>query len=83
MMKDWYDIYIDEIKLKKDIIGYVDYKIRNKKKLINLINLNRKSSECLLFCITHSEELRFNLFKISFCSILLLLLIYLNLQCIY
>jgi len=36
-MRDWYDIYQDEISLKKDIKGYVNYKIKNKKKLINLI----------------------------------------------
>ncbi len=36
-MKDWYDVYLDEISLKKDLKNYVDYKIKNKKKLINLI----------------------------------------------
>ena len=36
-MRDWYDVYLDEISLKKDLKGYVDYKIKNKKKLINLI----------------------------------------------
>ena len=35
-MKDWYDIYLEEIKLKKDTKNYVDYKIKNKKKLIKL-----------------------------------------------
>lgn len=36
-MRDWYDIYIDEIALKGNIKNYVNYKIKNKKKLINLI----------------------------------------------
>lgn len=36
-MKEWYQVYLEEIKLKKDLKGYVDYKIKNKKKLIKLI----------------------------------------------
>ena len=36
-MREWYDVYQDEIKLKKDLSHYVDYKIKNKKKLIKLI----------------------------------------------
>lgn len=46
-MKDWYDIYIDEIKLKKDAIRYVDYKIKNKKKLINLIKKYSKRKKIM------------------------------------
>ena len=46
-MKNWYDIYIDEIKLKKDVIGYVDYKIKNKKKLINLIKKYSKRKKIM------------------------------------
>lgn len=36
-MKSWYDIYLEEIDLKGNIVDYINYKIRNKKKLINLI----------------------------------------------
>ena len=36
-MKDWYDIYLNEINLKGNVRNYLDYKIKNKKKLINLI----------------------------------------------
>ena len=36
-MKDWYTVYKEEIKLKKDLKGYVNYKIKNKNKLIKLI----------------------------------------------
>ena len=47
MIKDWYDIYIEEIKLKKNIIGYVNYKIKNKKKLINLIKKYSKRKKIM------------------------------------
>ena len=33
----WYEIYLEEIKLKKNIKNYIDYKIKHKKKLIKLI----------------------------------------------
>lgn len=33
----WYEIYVEEIKLKKDKKKYVNYKIKHKKKLISLI----------------------------------------------
>lgn len=36
-MKSWYDIYIEEIELKGDFVDYVNYKIKNKRKMINLI----------------------------------------------
>ena len=36
-MRDWYDIYLEEISLKGNMVDYVNYKIKNKKKLINLI----------------------------------------------
>ncbi len=36
-MKDWYDLYQEEIRLKKNLKSYVNYKIKNKHKLINLI----------------------------------------------
>lgn len=33
----WYEIYLEEIKLKKTAKNYIDYKIKHKKKLIDLI----------------------------------------------
>lgn len=33
----WYEIYLKEINLKKNIKNYIDYKIKHKKKLIKLI----------------------------------------------
>ena len=47
-MKDWYDIYIAEIKLKGTTKDYIDYKIKSKKKLIKLIKKyspNKKIAE--------------------------------------
>lgn len=46
-MKDWYDIYLEEIKLKKDTKNYVDYKIKNKKKLIKLIEKYAKNKKIM------------------------------------
>lgn len=46
-MKEWYDLYLEEIKLKKDLSHYVDYKIKNKKKLINLIKKYAKNKKIL------------------------------------
>jgi len=46
-MKDWYDLYLEEIKLKKDLTHYVDYKIKNKKKLIKLIKKYSKNKKVL------------------------------------
>jgi len=46
-MKDWYDIYLEEIKLKKNIQNYVDYKIKNKKKLIKLIKKYAKNKKIM------------------------------------
>ena len=33
----WYEIYLEEIKLKKNAENYIEYKIDHKEKLINLI----------------------------------------------
>ena len=46
-MKEWYDLYLEEIKLKKDLKHYVDYKIKNKKKLIKLIKKYAKNKKIL------------------------------------
>ena len=46
---DWYQIYLDEIKLKDNLNNYIIYKVSHKRKFINLIkkySKNKKIIEC-------------------------------------
>jgi len=46
-MKNWYDLYIEEIESKKGIKNYIEYKIKTKVKLIKLIKKYSKNKKIM------------------------------------